>query len=123
MSDAMFMNELNGMIAEDLFGHLANNELVEENQAFMNIDGESFLPMPEWNLNATASGRRMSIANMENDGDLDVIVSNSMSAAMLYENQFCDGDSITMRLRDNTMQNVDVIGATATLTTSAGVFQ
>ncbi|MEO1287511.1 MAG: VCBS repeat-containing protein, partial [Chloroflexota bacterium] len=33
---------VNGMIAEDLFGHLPNNELVEENQAFMNNGGTDF---------------------------------------------------------------------------------
>ncbi|MEM9952239.1 MAG: CRTAC1 family protein [Chloroflexota bacterium] len=114
---------VNGMIAEDLFGHLPNNELVEENQTFMNNGGTDFATMPDWGLNATASGRGMSMADLDNDGDLDVIVNNLMSPAMLYENQLCEGNNLTLSLRDLSANNVDAIGAQAILTTSAGVYQ
>ena len=48
------------MIAEDLFGYLPNDELVEENQVFRNVGGTTFEPVADWGLNLTASGRGMS---------------------------------------------------------------
>ncbi|MCA9914791.1 MAG: VCBS repeat-containing protein, partial [Anaerolineae bacterium] len=59
---------VNGMIAEDLFGHLPGNELVEENMVFNNLGGNIFTPASDWGLNSTASGRGMSMADMDGDG-------------------------------------------------------
>ena len=80
---------VNGMIATDLFGHLANGELVEENQAFRNRGDGSFQPAPEWQLGSTASGRGMLMADLDDDGDLDIVVNNLRGFAQLFENQLC----------------------------------
>ena len=40
------MQVVNGMIAAELFEHLPGDELVEENQAFRNVQGAGFLPAP-----------------------------------------------------------------------------
>ncbi|MEL6272658.1 MAG: CRTAC1 family protein, partial [Chloroflexota bacterium] len=112
---------VNGMIAEDLFGHLPDDELVEENQAFRNVDGTTFQPAPQWNLNATESGRGMSMGDMDNDGDLDIVVNNLLSASMLYENQLC-GNSIQIDLSDSTSRNTYALGAQVTLTTEATTY-
>ena len=80
---------VNGMISLELFSHLPANELVEENQAYRNVAGAGFEPMPSWALNDAASGRGMSMADLDNDGDLDIVVNNLLSPAMLFENQLC----------------------------------
>ena len=53
---------VNGMISREMFSHLPNDELVEENQVYRNLSGGRFVPQPGWALNDTASGRGMSLA-------------------------------------------------------------
>jgi hypothetical protein len=114
---------VNGMIAADIFGHLPNAELVEENQVFRNLAGEKFAPAPEWGLNATQSGRGMTMADMDNDGDLDIVVNNVLSSAMLYENQLCSGSNLTIDIQQMNSQNPQGIGTRLILTTSTGIYQ
>lgn len=114
---------VNGMMAQELFPRLPNAELVEENQAFRNEDGQIFVPAPEWELNATQSGRGMSMADMDNDGDLDIVINNLLSPAMLYENQLCGGSNLTVDIRQPDTANPQAIGARLILTTSTGVYQ
>ena len=114
---------VNGMISLELFSHLPNNELVEENQAYRNLDGGGFEPMPSWGLDDTASGRGMTLADFDNDGDLDIVVNNLLSAAKLFENELCGGDSIMVDLRQPGVGNGHGIGARLTLYTDAGVYQ
>lgn len=114
---------VNGMISLELFSHLPNNELVEENQAYRNLNGASFEPMPGWALNDIASGRGMTMADLDNDGDLDIAVNNLSSAAKLFENQLCAGDSLAVDLRQQGVGNGQGIGSRLTLYTDSGVYQ
>lgn len=113
---------VNGMISLELFSHLPNNELVEENQAYRNLDGSGFAPMPSWSLNDTVSGRGMTMADLDNDGDLDIVVNNLLSAAKLFENRLCGGDSIVVDLRQPGVGNGGGIGARLTLYADSGVY-
>ena len=113
---------VNGMIAADLFGHLPNAELVEENQAYRN-QGQHFTPAPEWQLGSTASGRGMIMADLDNDGDLDIAVNNLRSFAQLHENQLCSGASLQVELQWLSSQNRNAIGAQLLLTTNAGTLR
>lgn len=113
---------VNGMISLELFSHLPNNELVEENQAYRNHSGASFEPMPGWALNDIASGRGMSLADLDNDGDLDIVVNNLGRPAKLFENQLCGGDSIVVDLRQRGVGNGQGIGSRLSLYTNSGVY-
>ena len=114
---------VNGMIESTTFAHLPNHELVEENQALRNDGAGRFRPMPEWQLNATHSGRGMSMADLDGDGDLDIVVNNLRGPAQLFENQLCTGSSIQVDLRWPESGNSRSIGAELLLHTSEGIYR
>jgi hypothetical protein len=113
---------VNGMIAQELFSHLLGNELVEENQALRNDGHGSFTPVPAWRLGSTASGRGMSMADLDNDGDLDIVVNNLLTPAQLFENRLCGGAGLEVDLRWPESGNFYAIGARLTLHTSSGSY-
>ncbi|HEU5089854.1 MAG TPA: CRTAC1 family protein, partial [Roseiflexaceae bacterium] len=113
---------VNGMIAGGLFDHLPNEELVEPNHVFHNDGHGMFAPRPEWGLDLTASGRGMSMADLDGDGDLDIVVNNMRSPAMVLENRLCRGDAVEVDLRWQATGNSYGIGAQLTLATSAGTY-
>jgi enediyne biosynthesis protein E4 len=113
---------VNGMIAAELFGHLPGDELVEPNQAFQNRGQGYFQPAPAWNLGATASGRGMSMTDLDQDGDLDIVVNNLQSTAQLFENQICLGNGLNVALHNPKQANTQAIGATLALYTNRGVY-
>jgi enediyne biosynthesis protein E4 len=112
---------VNGMIERTIFAHLPNHELVEENQVFANDGRGNFIPMPQWGLNSQASGRSMLMADLDRDGDLDIVVNNLRTAAILFENQLCEGSSLQVELHWTNSDNPQAIGATLTLETSMGI--
>lgn len=111
---------VNGMIAEELFHHLPNNELVEANMALHNDGQGYFTPAPQWGLGSTASGRGMSMADLDNDGDLDIVVNNLQTPAQLFENQLCGGASVEIDLRWPASKNPYALGARLVLQTTTG---
>ena len=111
---------VNGMMTASTFSHLPGFELVEENQVLRNGGNGRFLPQPDWHLNQTAGGRGMSMADLDGDGDLDIIINNLLSPATILENQLCQGNSLLVDLRWPDTANPYAIGTTVTLQTSAG---
>jgi hypothetical protein len=111
---------VNGMIEQRMFGHLPDHELVEANQAFRNDGTGRFLPLPAWNLGSTYSGRGMSMADLDQDGDLDIVVNNLRGPAQLFENRLCGGDSQQVDLVWPDSGNSRAIGAVAVLHTPQG---
>ena len=114
---------VNGMISLEMFSHLPDNELVEENLAYRGMAGAGMTPMPEWGLNDTASGRGMSLADLDNDGDLDVVVNNLLYPAKVFENRLCGGDSLEVDLRWHGAGNTYGIDATLRLETDGATYR
>ena len=111
---------VNGMIAADLFHYLPRYELVEENRAFRNDGAGTFALAPEWSLGSKRSGRGMSMADLDGDGDLDIVVNNLESPAQIFENRLCGGSSVQVDLFWPLSKNTRAIGAQLVLRTSAG---
>lgn len=114
---------VNGMIADGMLDHLPNDELVEENQALRNNGLGRFVPAPEWGLGSKASGRGMTMADLDSDGDLDIVVNNLRTPAQLFENDLCGGSGLAVDLRSTGDANPYAVGAQVTLRTSAGLLQ
>ncbi|MEM7131876.1 MAG: CRTAC1 family protein [Chloroflexota bacterium] len=105
---------------QPIFAHLPNDELIEENQVYRNDGQGNLLPYPAWQLNGTLSGRSMGMANLDCDGDLDVVVNNLRKPSQIWENQLCAGKALVVDLAWMDSANPQAIGSTVTLTTSAG---
>lgn len=111
---------VNGMIELTTLGHLPDHELVEENQVLRNDGQGNFQPAPDWGLDSTQSGRGMSMADLDGDGDLDIVVNNLRGPARLYENQLCQGSSIQVDLYWPGSRNTRALGSTLILHTPEG---
>jgi len=112
---------VNGMASVEIFGHLPQDELIESNSAFRG-DGTRFTLTPEWGLGSLSGGRGMSMGDLDNDGDLDIVINNLNTPAQLYENQLCGGASLQVELRWNNAPNPFGIGARLVLHTSSGTY-
>ncbi len=114
---------VNGMIAADLFGHLEQEELVERNRAFRGGADGRFDLVERWGLGAIESGRGMLMADMDGDGDLDIVVNNLRASARLFENRVCGGRGLLVDARWAGGPNTFAIGTWIELHTSAGVMR
>ncbi|HJZ48168.1 MAG TPA: CRTAC1 family protein [Roseiflexaceae bacterium] len=113
---------VNGMIAAGLFDYLPNHELVEPNVVFRNDGRGSFTAAASWGLGSLASGRGMSMADLNGDGNLDIVVNNLQSPAQVFENRLCGGKGLEVDLFWPASKNVRAIGAQLALHASSGTY-
>ena len=62
----------------------------------------------------------MSMADLDDDGDLDIVVNNLNSPAQLFENRLCSGDGLVVELRWTGAANPAALGAEIALQTGKG---
>jgi len=103
--------------ALDLFRHL--RRIDEKNIARRNLGDLRFADVSaEWGLDEAAVSHGAVFADLDGDGDLDLIVNNQNSPASLYENTTSDAHRILVELRAAAPGNRQGLGSRITL--SAG---
>jgi enediyne biosynthesis protein E4 len=110
---------VNGMIDKENLKYLPNNELIEQNRAYKNTNG-NFALEAAWKLDSSASGRGMAFSDFNNDGRLDIVVNNLEKSAQIFENTLCGGSSLEVELKAPQTKNTHGLGATVILRSSAG---
>ena len=123
-----FIKYMDDFVAEK--GRLQREDVLEllqkmpasdlNNFAFRNDAGEGFTPVTEqWGLARPSNSNGAVVADLDNDGDLDLVVNNLDAPAFLYRNETEGHDWLQVELTGKD-QNTAAIGARIILVTDRG---
>lgn len=91
-----------------------------QNATYRNDGQLSFHPVAEqWGLDQATFSNGAAYADLDNDGDLDLVVNNVNSRAGVYRNNTSDS-GLMVRLKSTIPGNPDAIGASTTYVTTNG---
>lgn len=88
------------------------------NLAFQNKNGKSFEAVTNWGLNQESYSNGAAYSDLDNDGDLDLIVNNIDQKAFLYENN-SNSNFLTVQLKSN----LPITGTSVKCYTEDGITQ
>jgi enediyne biosynthesis protein E4 len=114
---------VNGMIDHEVLPYLKNDEIIEPNVTFKGHGDATFERNPDWGLTRRESGRSMAMADLNNDGRLDIIINNLRSRSMVMENTLCienSTNSLSIKLNWEGVGNRSALGAIVYVQTSSG---
>ncbi|MGK0190069.1 MAG: hypothetical protein ACI9R3_005889 [Verrucomicrobiales bacterium] len=104
----------------DQAGALRPPQLKERNLAFRNINGLQFQDVSAgWGIDHEGISHGASLGDLDNDGDLDMVVQNYGENVSIYRNDTV-GNRITVSLKGS-LSNRFGVGATVTIRTTAGL--
>lgn len=111
--------QLAGKSLWDFYREIAP-EKRELNRAYRNLGGTRFEDASrEWGLASISISHTCSQGDLDNDGDLDLVVGSLNEPLIVYRNDGSSGNSFRVRLR-GTKSNAQGIGARVIATTPAG---
>ena len=92
----------------------------EKNLVFQNVDGKKFKKRSDWGLDLLGMSYSSAMGDLDNDGDLDLIVSDLGKKTKIYQNKGAEGNSLRVRLTGKKSNRMG-IGARVVVTDAAGV--
>ncbi|MFC4992319.1 VCBS repeat-containing protein [Rubritalea tangerina] len=99
--------------------HKDQPPMLEKNLVFKNQNGLKFTPKNDWGLNLLGMSYASAMGDLDNDGDLDLVVSDLGKSIKIYQNNATSGNSLSVSLKGTT-SNAMAIGTKLELVDSNG---